>query len=357
MLGQERETGLIGRGPLRRSHVLALSVFTAGIVFAGFLTYPSPAYAGNGTVAATSSLSVTFDAPSNTSEMRTQAATVGDFLRERGVSVATTDYVSPAAQTPISDHMTITYRNAVTVKIQQARNVRSVSSAASDVGSLLEEQGIRLASSDQVQPSLDARVPVNGVVKITRVVTWQRRQSRAIPVTTEQRLDFNLAPGTQKVLAHGSSGLREVTVDYVQRDGGSITARVVQNRIVRKPRIRVVAVGASEYEAFEHVAQYGIEHTSRIAASAIQMVATAYTAGCSGCSGITAIGRPAGHGIVAVDPRVIPLGTRLYIPGYGFALAGDTGGAIKGYRIDLGFNSYSDALRFGRRPVTVYRLR
>jgi 3D (Asp-Asp-Asp) domain-containing protein len=60
---------------------------------------------------------------------------------------------------------------------------------------------------------------------------------------------------------------------------------------------------------------------------------------------------------VAVDPRVIPMGTRLFIPGYGVAIAGDTGGAIRGNRIDLGFNSLSDALRFGRRAVTVYRLK
>ena len=89
----------------------------------------------------------------------------------------------------------------------------------------------------------------------------------------------------------------------------------------------------------------------------MQMVATAYTPCCSGCSGITATGRPAGHGIVAVDPRVIPLGTRLYIPGYGYAIAGDTGGAIVGYRIDLGYTSNRDALHFGRRAVTVYRLK
>jgi 3D (Asp-Asp-Asp) domain-containing protein len=93
------------------------------------------------------------------------------------------------------------------------------------------------------------------------------------------------------------------------------------------------------------------------AGSALKMIATAYTAGCYGCSGITATGSRAGQGIVAVDPRIIPLGTRLYVPGYGKAIAGDTGGAIKGLRIDLGFNSLADALRFGRREITVYVLR
>ncbi len=86
------------------------------------------------------------------------------------------------------------------------------------------------------------------------------------------------------------------------------------------------------------------------------MVATAYTANCYGCSGMTASGQHAGHGIVAVDPRVIPLGSHLYIPGYGQAIAGDTGGAIHGNRVDLGFNSNSDAMQFGRRSVTVYVL-
>jgi 3D (Asp-Asp-Asp) domain-containing protein len=89
----------------------------------------------------------------------------------------------------------------------------------------------------------------------------------------------------------------------------------------------------------------------------MEMVATAYTASCGGCDGMTAIGHRAGHGIVAVDPRVIPLGTRLYIPGYGPAIAGDTGGAIIGHRIDLGFDSWRDAMLFGRRDVTVYRLK
>ena len=84
------------------------------------------------------------------------------------------------------------------------------------------------------------------------------------------------------------------------------------------------------------------------------MVATAYSADCPGCSGRTATGRPAGHGVVAVDPSVIPLGTHMSIPGYGEAVAADTGGAIRGRRIDLGFASNAAADRFGRRPVTVY---
>ena len=86
------------------------------------------------------------------------------------------------------------------------------------------------------------------------------------------------------------------------------------------------------------------------------MVATAYFSGggCLSGNGITAIGLRARKGIVAVDPRVIPLGTKLYIPGYGEALAADTGGWVKGNRIDLVFESLEECYRFGRRRLKVY---
>jgi 3D (Asp-Asp-Asp) domain-containing protein len=86
------------------------------------------------------------------------------------------------------------------------------------------------------------------------------------------------------------------------------------------------------------------------------MEATAYIASDGNGDGITAMGLVAQHGVVAVDPGVIPLGTRLYIPGYGEAIAADTGGAIYGNRIDLCMNSYGEAMNFGRRYVTVYVL-
>ncbi|MBN1383879.1 MAG: 3D domain-containing protein, partial [Elusimicrobia bacterium] len=89
------------------------------------------------------------------------------------------------------------------------------------------------------------------------------------------------------------------------------------------------------------------------------MVATAYYAFGKGGNdingnGITAIGLRARKGIVAVDPRIIPLGTKLYIPGYGEALAADTGGWIKGNRVDLCFETLEDCFRYGRRKIKIY---
>lgn len=86
------------------------------------------------------------------------------------------------------------------------------------------------------------------------------------------------------------------------------------------------------------------------------MSASAYTAYDDGNGNRTYRGNKLRKGLVAVDPRVIPLGTRLFIKGYGFAIADDVGGAIKGNRIDLAFESRDEALRFGVQKVTVYFL-
>ena len=88
----------------------------------------------------------------------------------------------------------------------------------------------------------------------------------------------------------------------------------------------------------------------------IVMEATAYTADDPGNSGYTATGQPLAYGMVSVDPNVIPLGSQLYIEGYGYAVAADTGGGIVGNRIDLAMDSVSDALNFGRRDVVVHVL-
>jgi uncharacterized protein YabE (DUF348 family) len=349
---------LIGRSPFRLSHVLAVSVLSAGFACAGFFTHPSAALASSPKAQpAIVHRAVTFESNGTITEHATDATTVGAFLRERNIVAGPHDYLTPSADTPLSDGMTIVYRAAVPVTIATAHDSIGVVSSAEDVGALLEEQHVRLGAQDQVQPSLADPVPANGTVRISRVVTWERNEHRTISPQTIHRIDFALTPGTTKVISPGSNGQRDVMVRFTQRDDGRVQKTVVASRVTVKARPRIVAEGVDEYDAFARFEARGIEKTSYIAQSAMRMVATAYTASCAGCSGITASGRPAGHGIVAVDPSVIPLGTRLYIPGYGFAVAGDTGGAIRGARIDLGFNSLRDALLFGRRAVTVYRLK
>lgn len=89
----------------------------------------------------------------------------------------------------------------------------------------------------------------------------------------------------------------------------------------------------------------------------IEVIATAYTPWDKGCTGITYTGKKADYGIIAVDPKVIPLHTKIYIPGYGFAVAEDTGSAIKGNRIDVCIPDKEKALEWGVRKVRIEILR
>ena len=88
----------------------------------------------------------------------------------------------------------------------------------------------------------------------------------------------------------------------------------------------------------------------------LTMQASAYSSQDPGNGNYTATGSRLKKGIVSVDPRLIPLGTRLYVEGYGYGVADDVGGAIKGHRIDLAYDSRSEALQFGRQTVKVYVL-
>jgi resuscitation-promoting factor RpfB len=327
-----KERGLIGRGPLRRSHVLVVSVLTAGLAWAGFFTTPQPALAG-----ARPPHTVIFTSQGEVMQNATRAATVGDFLREQGIVVENDDYVAPTLDTPISDRMTVEYRPAVSVTIVSGNRVIATRTSAIDVASLLATQNIHLGRYDSVEPQLDEAVPADGTVRILHYLKWQRVEHRLIAAPTIQRVDLSVTPGASKTLQKGAAGERDVMVSFVQRGDGNIHATVLGSHLVRAPRPRIVEVGARE---------------------ALHMVATAYSPYCGGgCRGVTATGTRAGRGIVAVDPRIIPLGSRLYIPGYGYAVAGDTGGAIIGARIDLGMDTDRECMNFGRREVIVYRLK
>ena len=138
--------------------------------------------------------------------------------------------------------------------------------------------------------------------------------------------------------------LEEVVVDPPETTAVVEPIEVIDNAVNLDNNI-------NEAETVEYNAEEGMNYRA-----ILSMEATAYLPGDGDGACITAIGIPATYGVVAVDPGIIPLGSRLYIPGYGEAVAADTGGAIYGYRIDLCMESYSEAMNFGRRTVTVYVL-
>jgi len=192
----------------------------------------------------------------------------------------------------------------------------------------------------------DAATHVAPLRVITRVTT------RRVTVTPDPIIEFtpNLAPGKRTTVS-GSSGIRAVTERVTLWDDVAVERAVVSSVTVRPARAAHVLEGAPRT-----FAQLAANTPYRKLLHVYTMEATAYTAMTAKVNptGYTANGMRAKYGIVAVDPDLIPLGSHVFIPGYGLAIAADTGGAIVGRRIDLCMDRYGDAIQFGRQPVTVY---
>ena len=287
----------------------------------------------------------------------THASTVGELLAASHVRIAQNDFVSAPVDTPLADGMKVEYRRAKLVDVFVGKRKITVRSSAATIAELLAKQRVALGPDDDVTPPLYVPPVPGDVVRVTRVHVWTAHERHAIAPPLRVRTDPSLALGTMRTIDPGSPGLRETTIRFVRRGEGRPARTVLASRIIRTPRPRLIARGAAEYASLAHVAEQGFTSAMHFAGSALHMIATAYTAGCYGCSGVTATGKRAGFGVIAVDPSVIPLGTKLFIPGYGRAVAGDTGGSIVGHRVDLGMDTLAQALRFGRRSVTVYVLR
>jgi len=223
-------------------------------------------------------------------------------------------------------------------------------SAQPTVGGILSEAGVALGAKDRVSCKLRAK-PVRGMrIRVTRIVEKTVVQKEPIRFKTVTKFDPKVRGG-KVVVQKGERGEKEIKYLVTYKDGVKVGYRVLEARLLKVPKDEIVSVSR----------QAILASRGRKTVRTLRMLATAYDPGPRSCgkwaSGRTAIGMKAGHGVVAVDPRVIPMRTKLYVEGYGYCIAGDTGGAIKGNRIDLGFNTYREAIRFGRRWVTVHVLK
>lgn len=298
---------------------------------------------------------VTLDTDGIQQTAPTQAVTVRELLSERGLTIGRADYVSASPDDRLVDGTIVVYRRAVPVTLAVGGSRRTYRTSAGTVGEFLARSGRPLRPGERALPSLGTALGSGDVVRIER--SWTSHVTVAIAPRTTIRYTSRLPRGTTSVLHGGRPGVRVSTVRIDERPGGPERTEIA-SRTTLPARPEVVLRGTGgPMAAAGRFALGGIAGAERFAGAAVHVLATAYTASCYGCSGITSSGERAGHGIIAVDPSVIPLGTHLFIPGYGRAIAGDTGSAIVGHRIDLGFDGAREALGFGARAMTIYILK
>ncbi len=222
------------------------------------------------------------------------------------------------------------------------------------VADALGKAGVTLREADIVEPSPGSRVVDDQRIKISRVTTEDITDPQFIPFRVERKADRTLAPGQQKVIRYGSYGLSRNYVRVTYQDGKEVKRQVMGKEVVRKPQPMVVACGPNFAVSRGGKLRGAVRTNFTLEKSGKVMtaVSTAYThTGHRMATGVYPY-----EGVVSVDPRVIPLGTKLYVENYGFAVAADTGGGIKGNRIDVFFNTYQQAISWGRRTVKVHIL-
>lgn len=295
---------------------------------------------------------------------------VYDVLSENGFVLNEGDKLSVGTGVKLRDGMNIKIQRAMTVFVVASGEKKDYITTEREVGKILAEVGISAKDSDIVTPGYYEKVNEFAEISLIRTKVEEIVKREEIPYESIEKINKSLKKGTQKIISEGSAGEKEVVYRISYEDGVEVGRETVSETVLKEPVKRVTEIAPRARMDHYQIASAGSIQTSRSGelsySKVLSLSATAYDA--SSCGkvpgqrgyGITATGAVAQKGIVAVDPSVIPLGTKLYIESadgryvYGYAVAADTGGAIKGNRIDLCFNTNSEAINFGRRAVKAY---
>jgi 3D (Asp-Asp-Asp) domain-containing protein len=278
--------------------------------------------------------------------------TVADVLREGKIRIGPGDRVLPALDTKVWTGIQVSVVRSVPFTITVGGIRRQARVPAATVSEALSLLDVDLGPHDQVFPDLSAALTPEMRVSVIRRETRTWVEHSPIPFSVQTVSDRTVPKGQQVVRSAGQPGARDRTVRVEYADGRPVTVEPLAETIVRQPIAKIIAIGTKPI-----ISTQGAYAGKEI----MYLEATAYYPGPNNFGGgvgpKTAIGLIAKRGVVAVDPSVIKLGTHLYIEGYGEAIAGDTGGAIQGNRIDLCFDTYDEAMQFGRRSIKLYILK
>lgn len=284
----------------------------------------------------------------------TYKGTVQDVLLDKNIEVGVKDKVQPSLESKVSEKEIIKIKLAKPVEITANGVQLQVQSADDTIGEMLkdekeslEEHGIKFDENiDEVSPSLDSQIEDGMSVQIVNVEKKELVQNESINFETVVEKDKNLDKSVSKVKSEGVNGEKQVTYEVVYRDGVETSRNVTSTKTIKEPKNEIVVKGTGQVYASR--GGESINYKEKI-----NCVATAYSGDRTTATGRSPVRNPGGMSTIAVDPSFIPLGSKVYVEGYGYAIASDTGGAIKGNIIDIFLNSSSECKSWGRRPVTV----
>ena len=306
---------------------------------------------------------VTVDAFSDSESIQkftTRQDFVSDFLEENDIKIGEFDKISMLPEDELYDGARIIIRAGRKFTLSIDGNVEIITTTKKTVREAFDEAGVVITALDRIEPSLDETISEDMQVNVYRVAKKQITVDKEIPFSSKEVSDSSLQKGKTRIKTKGQNGLQRIVYNITTENGIEVKRELVSSETVKAPVTQVIAVGTAKAASGQKVVATSSGSALNYSKK-LTVTATAYT---DHSGQRTASGRIPQYGVIAVDPKVIPLGTRLYVEStddgkswtYGYCVAGDTGGAIKGNKIDLFYNSESECVRFGRRTAIVYVL-
>ncbi|MBR0576435.1 G5 domain-containing protein [Proteiniclasticum sp. BAD-10] len=295
--------------------------------------------------------------------IETYSETVEGVLSEMGITVAEKDKMDRSTSDVLAKNDKIEIIRAVPVELTADGATVRFMTAEKTVEAFFTAENVVVNEADIVSAAMTDAVYSGMQVSVIRVTGEVVYETQPVDFAVQEVKDSNLLKGTKIVKQEGAQGERKITRQRTYEDGILVSEVEVGNEIVKSPVDKIVAVGtkvpvvAKKPSASSIYASRGGAIPSSLSySSSFRVSATAYAGHGVTATGTVPVRNEGGWSTIAVDRNVIPLGTRVYVEGYGYAIAEDVGGAIVGNKIDLYMNSTSAALTWGRRTVTIYIL-
>ncbi len=290
--------------------------------------------------------------------------TVAEAVENSGFTLGENDVLSVDADTVLREDAEVSITRYYHVTLAHDGEEQTLLVKEGDVASALEAANLTLGEEDYTDAPLDQALTEGLVVTVSRVTYEETQETEAVAYSTKEEKTDSLYEGETKVKTEGVEGERTIVYRNKMVNGKVVETEEISNEVTTEPVDKVVLVGTKKKPSgYASISSDGtlIDHNGNKVSykKAFTGRCTAYTGG-----GWTATGRPAQYGNIAVNPDVIPYGSKLYICSpdgsivYGYAIAADTGGfASQGYIMaDLYFDTYAECANFGVRNMTIYVL-
>jgi uncharacterized protein YabE (DUF348 family) len=291
-------------------------------------------------------------------ETSSSAPTVALLLEDLGMTVREGDLVRPSLTTPVTAGMTVKLAKARTITVTLDGKEQSLYTQAQTVGDVVRILGLELGPADTI--SLPANTDIQNGMSLTIARTFSQDEDvkESVPPTTTYETDATLAAGDVRVVP-GVDGVRVTKYSVTYKNGVAQDPRVLLGSDVTQSPIPTRHIEGTKPAPAAHPTLNAPGYSGSYKAKASAHV-TWYNASQGAWSrddpsyGHTYTGAIVDYGICAVDPAVIPLGTHIYIPGYGNCLAADTGSLVKGWSVDLGFPESAGNSPWATQTLDIY---